>query len=66
MGASSTRGNHKPVSLSLRAPTAITCVDICGELAATSAVVRDLGFVIDADLSMAHRLWTHVGVHITI
>ena len=34
-------------------PIVITCVDICGELVATSALLGDLGFVIDADLSMA-------------
>ena len=36
-------------SLSLCAPITITRIDICGQLVATSAVVRDLGFAVDAD-----------------
>ena len=48
MGSSSTRGHRKPLSSSLRVPIAITV--------ATSAVVRYLGFVIDADLSMAPQV----------
>ena len=31
-------------------------IDICGQLVATSAVVRDLGFAIDPDLSMATQV----------
>ena len=34
----------------------ITCIDICSQFVATSAVVRDLGFAIDADLSMAAQV----------
>ena len=36
-------------SPSLCAPITITRIDICGQLVATSAVVRDLGFAVDAD-----------------
>ena len=43
-------------SSSLHVPIAITCVDICGKLVATPAVVKDAGFVIDANLFMASQV----------
>ena len=43
-------------SSSLRAPITSTCIDMCGELVATSAVVMDSEFVIDANLSMASQV----------
>ena len=43
-------------SSSLCAPITIKRIDICGQLVATSAVVRDLGFAIDAKLSMAAQV----------
>ena len=43
-------------SPSLCEPITITCIDICGQLVAISAVVRDLGFAIDADLSLVTQV----------
>ena len=38
-------------SSSLRTPTSLTRVNVCGQLIDTSPVVRDLGFTIDINLS---------------
>ena len=43
-------------SSSVRTPTSITCVNICGQLVDTSPVIRDLGFTIDINLTMTSQV----------
>ncbi|KAK2152818.1 hypothetical protein NP493_2405g00006 [Ridgeia piscesae] len=43
-------------SSSLRTPTSLTRVNICGQLVETSPVIRDLGFNVDANLTMTSQV----------
>ena len=43
-------------SSSLRTPTSLTRVNICGQLVDTSPVIRDLGFTIDINLTMTPQV----------
>ena len=43
-------------SSSLRTPTSLTRVNICGQLVDTSPVIRDLGFTIDNNLTMTSQV----------
>ena len=43
-------------SSSLRTPTSLTRVNICGQLVETSPVIRDLGFNVDANLIMTSQV----------
>ena len=43
-------------SSSLRTPTSLTRVNICGQLVDTSPVTRDLGFTIDSNLTMTSQV----------
>ena len=43
-------------SSSLRTPTSLTRVNICGQLVDTSPVIRDLGFTIDSNLTMTSQV----------
>ena len=44
-------------SSSVRTPTSITCVNLCGQLVDTSPVnIRDLGFTIDINLTMTSQV----------
>ena len=43
-------------SSSLRTPTSLTGVNICGQLVDTSPVIRDLGFTINSDLTMTSQV----------
>ena len=43
-------------SSSLRTPTSLTRVNICGQLVDTSPVIRDLGFTIDTNLTMTSQV----------
>ena len=43
-------------SQNMRTPITISCVNICGQLVDTSAVIRDLGFVMDDHLSMESQV----------
>ena len=43
-------------SLSLRTPTSLTRVNIYGQLVETSPVIRDLGFNVDANLTMTSQV----------
>ena len=43
-------------SSSLRTPTSLTRVNICGQLVDTSPVIRDLGFTIDINLTMTSQV----------
>ena len=43
-------------SSSLRTPTSLTRVNICGQLVETSPVIRDLGFNVDANLTMTSQM----------
>ena len=43
-------------SSSLRTPTSLTRVNICGQLVDTSPVIRDLGFTIDSNLTMLSQV----------
>ena len=43
-------------SSSLRTPTSLTRVNICGQLVDTSRVIRDLGFTIDSNLTMTSQV----------
>ena len=43
-------------SSSLRMPTSLTRVTICGQLVDTSPVIRDLGFTIDTNLAMTSQV----------
>ena len=40
----------------LRTPTSLTRVNICGQLVETSPVIRDLGFNVDANLTMTSQV----------
>ncbi|KAK2175335.1 hypothetical protein NP493_738g00007 [Ridgeia piscesae] len=43
-------------SSSLRTPTSLTRVNICGQLVETSPVIQDLGFNVDANLTMTSQV----------
>ena len=43
-------------SSSLRTPTSLTRVNICGQLVETSPVIRDLGFNVDTNLTMTSQV----------
>ena len=43
-------------SSSLRMPTSLTRVNICGQFVDTSPVIRDLGFTIDSNLTMTSQV----------
>ncbi|KAK2183673.1 hypothetical protein NP493_300g00032 [Ridgeia piscesae] len=43
-------------SSSLRTPTSLTRVNICGQLVDTSPVIRDMGFNVDANLTMTSQV----------
>ena len=43
-------------SSSLRTPTSLTRVNICGQLVDISPVIRDLGFTIDSNLTMTSQV----------
>ena len=43
-------------SSSLRTPTSLTRVNICGQLVETSPIIRDLGFNVDANLTMTSQV----------
>ena len=43
-------------SSSLHTPTSLTRVNICGQLVETSPVIRDLGFNVDANLTMTSQV----------
>ena len=51
-------------SPNVRTPITMNRINICGQLVDTSAVIRDLGFVMDDHLSMASEVSNYVAAHI--